>query len=92
MRYTGYLADEMQVFDGSSINAQGGYLGDLSLYFVLTIGQFYAPKVSTSLSPSLPSPLPPFPSPSLSPPYLPLTAPSLPRSHSLARFAHLSVS
>ena len=35
VKYTGYLAETMEVFDGSSINAQGNYFGDSSLYFVL---------------------------------------------------------
>jgi len=44
VKYTGYLADTMEVFDGSSINAQGGFFGDLSIYFVLTQGQQQVPK------------------------------------------------
>jgi hypothetical protein len=36
----------MEVFDGSSINAQGGFFGDQSIYFVLNQGQRQAPRVS----------------------------------------------
>ena len=42
VKYTGYLAETMEVFDGSSINAQGNYFGDSSLYFVLNQVRFLA--------------------------------------------------
>jgi hypothetical protein len=38
------LADTMEVFDGTSINAQGNYFGDSTLYFVLNQGQRQAPR------------------------------------------------
>ena len=42
VKYTGYLAETMEIFDGSSINAQGNYFGDSSLYFVLNQVRFLA--------------------------------------------------
>jgi len=44
VKYTGYLAETMEVFDGSNINAQGNFFGDNSLYFVLNQGQRQAPR------------------------------------------------
>ncbi|EKX32996.1 hypothetical protein GUITHDRAFT_120829 [Guillardia theta CCMP2712] len=44
VKYTGYLADTMEVFDGSSINQNGNFFGDQSLYFVLNQGQRQAPR------------------------------------------------
>jgi len=44
VKYTGYLADTMEVFDGTSINAQGNFFGDNTLYFVLNQGQRQAPR------------------------------------------------
>eukprot|EP00960_Hanusia_phi_P059115 764079-Hanusia_phi.AAC.2 len=44
----GYLADTMEVFDGSSINQSGNFFGDQSLYFVLN--QVFLPAVGHVLT------------------------------------------